>query len=195
MRRSLDEQTIYAAALELIDRDGTFSLARLAGHLGVRAPSLYTHVSNKDAIVEGVRHLVVSGVDHATFALAPWDVALAAWARSYLAAFAAHPNTIRLLATTPVRADALLRQYEAAVACLLRAGWPDAEIMFVITTVESYVLGSALDVAAPATIADREYPLLRRVLAISPARAGDSFEAGLTALLIGLGQRLEKLRT
>jgi AcrR family transcriptional regulator len=198
MRRSLDERAIYLAALELIDREGTFSLAQLAGHLGVRAPSLYTHVPNKDAIVEGVRHLIVSGIDHAGFALDPWDEALTGWARSYRAAFAAHPNTIRMLATTPVRADALLRQYEAAVGCLLRAGWPDAEVMHVITTIESYVLGSALDAAAPAALVDpavRDYPLLTRVLAESPSPARDSFEAGLAALLAGFGQRLATIRS
>ncbi|BBH69779.1 tetracycline repressor, C-all-alpha domain protein [Actinoplanes sp. OR16] len=194
MRKVLDEQTICAAALALIDREGTFSLAQLASHLGVRAPSLYTHVPNKDAIVEGVRHLVVSGIDYSAFALEPWDAALGAWARSYLDAFAAHPNTIRLLATTPVRADALLRQYEAAVACLLRAGWPSSEVMHVITAVESYVLGSALDVAAPPSMVDSssEYQLLNRVVAAqSPSRARESFEAGLTALLTGFTQRLK----
>ena len=117
---------------------------------------------------------------------------LAAWARSYLAAFAEHPNTIRLLATTPVRAGALLRQYEAAVGCLLRAGWPDADVMHVITTVESYVLGSALDVAAPTTAAP-DYPLLNRVLSAAPPRAG--FETGLSALLAGFAQRLDAVRT
>ncbi|GIF21579.1 AcrR family transcriptional regulator [Actinoplanes tereljensis] len=194
MRKTLDERAIYRAALELIDREGTFSLAQLAGHLGVRAPSLYTHVPSRDAIVEGVRHLVVAGIDHGGFALDPWDEALTAWARSYLAAFAAHPNTIRMLASTPVRADALLRQYEAAVGCLLRAGWPDAEVMHVIITVESYVLGSALAAPAPLGPAGREYPLLNRVLAESPPGARDSFEAGLAVLLAGFEQRLASLR-
>ena len=37
------------AAIEIIDADGlgTFSLPRLAAHMGVRAPSLYHHFRNK----------------------------------------------------------------------------------------------------------------------------------------------------
>ncbi|GAA2625892.1 TetR/AcrR family transcriptional regulator C-terminal domain-containing protein [Paractinoplanes durhamensis] len=192
MAKTLDQQTIYAAALELIDREGTFSLAQLASHLGVRAPSLYTHVPNKEAIVEGVRHLVVAGIDHTPFALTPWPEALSAWARSYLAAFAAHPHAIRLPAAAPVRTGALLRQYEAAVGCLLRAGWPDHEVMHVITAVESYVLGAALS-GAPAVPADGDYPLLTRVLTGPAVRVHDGFEAGLTALLAGFAQRLAAL--
>jgi hypothetical protein len=92
----------------------------------------------KDMIIEGVRRLVVSAIDYSAFITDPWDQALTTWATSYLEAFSAHPNTIRLLATTPVRCEALIVQYGAAAGKLLRAGWPAAEILKVIIAMESF---------------------------------------------------------
>ncbi len=45
-RAGLDSETVVAAAARLADADGlpAVTLARLAAELGVRAPSLYTHV-------------------------------------------------------------------------------------------------------------------------------------------------------
>jgi len=192
-RRIVDEHDIYRAALELIDDkgEGAFTLAAVAARLGIRAPSLYTHVDSKSTIIEGVRELVVSSIDPSVFETLPWPEALAEWARSYLRAFAAHPHTIALLATTPVRAAAFVVQYETAAQALLKAGWPDDQVMQVITSVESYVLGSALDVAAPAAMVDpqgQNVPALERVLSAQPPsadRAFASFDLGLRALIAG----------
>jgi len=45
-RAGLDTEAVVAAAAELADAEGleTVTLTRLAGHLGVRPPSLYVHV-------------------------------------------------------------------------------------------------------------------------------------------------------
>jgi AcrR family transcriptional regulator len=195
------EQDIYRAALELIDEKGeaAFTLSAVAARLGIRAPSLYTHVDGKRTIIEGVRDLVVSRIDADVFTTLPWPDALRAWGRSYLRAFAAHPQTIRLLATTPVRAPALIAQYEAAARALLAAGWPEGEVMHVITGVESYVLGSALDVTAPAAMVDPQpegFPTLDRVLRVQqaiPDRAFVSFDLGLRALVAGYVDRLREV--
>lgn len=148
----LDRERIGATALELIDEQGEFSVPQVARRLGVQTGSVYHHVDGRAGVVELVRERVSASIDTATLGLRPWDAALTAWARSYRAAFAAHPHAIPLLMTSPVRAPKVLRQYEQAVRLLLDTGFPLAEVMTVITALENLVLGSALDLAAPETM-------------------------------------------
>ncbi|MET8471261.1 TetR/AcrR family transcriptional regulator C-terminal domain-containing protein [Streptomyces sp. NPDC006422] len=198
----LSADRIAREALALIDADGAdgFSLPRLAARLGVRPSSLYNHLDGKAAVVEGVRRLVVAEMDTSAFGTLPWPDALAAWARSYRDAFARHPNTIALLATTTISSAATLTMYETVVDALARGGWPRGRLVAVLTSVESFLLGSALDLAAPPLMIDAaehagEVPVLADALSGSSGkarRADEAFEAGLDALIRGLvAQRAE----
>ncbi|MFF2512500.1 TetR/AcrR family transcriptional regulator C-terminal domain-containing protein [Streptomyces sp. NPDC058086] len=125
---------------------------------------------------------------HALRGDGPWDTALAAWARSYRAAFAAHPKTIPLLTTSPVRAPRVLEQYERAVTLLLDAGFPLPDVMPMITALENLVLGSALDLAAPETMwelpDETTTPRLAAALdAVGEGRADRAFELALEGFL------------
>jgi len=53
-----------AAAIELADRDGieSISMRRLAQELGVEAMSLYTHVRNKNDLLDGMTNAVISQI-------------------------------------------------------------------------------------------------------------------------------------
>ncbi|MEU4324704.1 TetR/AcrR family transcriptional regulator C-terminal domain-containing protein [Nonomuraea dietziae] len=198
-RPILSREGIFAAALALVDEDGSEALTvtRLARRLGVQAASLYNHVSGREEIVEGVRDLVVAEMDVDALDGEPWQEALAVWARSYLAAFARHPNTAKLLSTTTIRSPATLAMYERAVALLERAGWPSDQVVTVFTAIESFAIGSALDLAAPGVMIDpssQELPLLSGALKDAPpARAMAAFELGLAALVHGLDDRLRQL--
>ncbi|MFF4291603.1 TetR/AcrR family transcriptional regulator C-terminal domain-containing protein, partial [Streptomyces sp. NPDC001633] len=108
-----------------------------------------SRVDGRDGIVELLRERVAAAIDPATLDLSPWDTAVESWARSYRAAFAAHPRAIPLLMTSPVRAPRVLEQYERAVTVLLTAGFAAADVMPLLIALENLVLGSALDLAAP----------------------------------------------
>ncbi|MER6914228.1 TetR/AcrR family transcriptional regulator C-terminal domain-containing protein [Streptomyces sp. NPDC000594] len=184
----IDRDRIATAALRLVDERGEFSVPEIARELGVRAASLYHHVEGRDAIVELVRERVCEAIDASMFGTLPWDAAVAAWARSYRAAFAAHPRAIPLLMAAPVRAPRVLGQYEAAVGVLLDAGFALRDVMRVIIALENLILGSALDLAAPETMwepADATAtPLLARALAARPeGRTDAAFELTLAACL------------
>jgi AcrR family transcriptional regulator len=193
-RPILSRKRIFAQALALIDEEGAEALTvtRLAARLGVQAASLYNHVSGRDEIVEGVRELVVMEIDNDALRRCTWQEALAIWARSYLAAFVRHPNTIRLFATTTIRSPLTLAMYERAVVLLEEAGWPSDQVVAVFTAIESFTLGSALDLVAPAVMIDPAaqgdaVPRLATALKDQhPERAREAFELGLTALLVGL---------
>ncbi|WP_411078725.1 TetR/AcrR family transcriptional regulator [Streptomyces sp. cmx-18-6] len=183
----LDRERIGATALELIDEQGEFSVPQVARRLGVQTGSVYHHVDGRAGVIELVRERVSASIDTATLDLRPWDTALTAWARSYRAAFAAHPHAIPLLMTSPVRAPKVLEQYERAVRLLLEVGFPVAEVMTVITALENLVLGSALDLAAPDTMwelppdsPDTE-KLAEALAAVGSRRADAAFELALGA--------------
>ncbi|MDN3293537.1 TetR/AcrR family transcriptional regulator C-terminal domain-containing protein [Streptomyces ficellus] len=184
----LDRARITTTALELVDAHGEFSVPRIARRLGAQTGSVYHHVDGRDGIVELMRERICEAIDSATLDAAPWDAALAAWARSYRAAFAAHPRAIPLLMTSPVRAPKVLEQYERAVGLLLGAGFAAADVMPVLTGLENLVLGSALDLAAPETMwelpEEISTPQLARALAaVGAGRADAAFEVALEGLI------------
>ncbi|MFG2881250.1 TetR/AcrR family transcriptional regulator [Streptomyces sp. NPDC048297] len=184
----LDRERITATALQLIDESGDFSVPQIARRLGAQTGSVYHHVDGREGIVELLRERVASAIDTATLDLRPWDAAVEAWARSYRAAFAAHPRAIPMLMTSPVRAPRVLEQYERAVDLLLAAGFAPAEVMPLLVALENLVLGSALDLAAPEAmweLTDRApTPRLAEVLAaVGEGRADRAFDVGLTAFM------------
>ncbi|UOB13363.1 TetR/AcrR family transcriptional regulator C-terminal domain-containing protein [Streptomyces sp. HP-A2021] len=187
----LDRERIATTALEIVDERGDFSVPQVAKRLGAQTGSVYHHVEGRDGIVELLRERVAAAIDPATLDLRPWDTALEAWARSYRAAFAAHPKAIPLLMTSPVRAPRVLEQYERAVALLLDAGFAPVDVMPLLTALENLVLGSALDLAAPETMWEltASSPTPRLAEALSAAsegradRADRAFEMGLTAFM------------
>ncbi|GLX00404.1 TetR/AcrR family transcriptional regulator C-terminal domain-containing protein [Microtetraspora sp. NBRC 16547] len=198
-RAILSAEAIYRAALDLIDGEGieAFSLVRLAKALGVRMPSLYNHVDSREQVVHGVRILLAAEMDWSPLGRLTWDQVLAEWARSYRAVFAEHPNTVKLLATTPVRTSEVLDQYELVVASLEDAGWRSDQVIWILTTLEAFILGSALDLAAPEEMIDlsadaTRHPRLAAAVQATPTsgRADSAFELGLVALLAGLRAQL-----
>ncbi|CAL9339540.1 Tetracycline repressor protein class E [Streptomyces sp. enrichment culture] len=196
----LDRERIALTALELVDEKGEFSVPQIARRLGVQTGSLYHHVEGRDGIVELLRERVSAAIDVAALDLRPWDAALEAWARSYRAAFAAHPRAIPLLMTNPVRAPRVLDQYERAVSLLLEAGFAPPDVMPVVTALENVVLGSALDLAAPEAMWDvadgAAAPRLAEALdAVGGGRADRAFELALEGFLSHARRRLEEYRT
>ncbi|MDR6611050.1 TetR/AcrR family transcriptional regulator C-terminal domain-containing protein [Leifsonia sp. 1010] len=206
----LTRDLIAEAALRLLDESGAdgFTMVRLAQALRVRPSALYNHVDGKEDVIAGVRELISDRIDVSAFETLPWDAAMRDWAHSYRLAFATHPPTIALLAVLPLTgALRTMHMYDAVVAAMVRAGWPEPEVLPTLVAVESFILGSALDAVAPADMFDPSgaedrvpsfasaYAARARALdptATAPADA--AFETGLTALLDGLRMRYEHVR-
>ncbi|WP_169252792.1 TetR/AcrR family transcriptional regulator C-terminal domain-containing protein [Brevibacterium sp. 'Marine'] len=216
----LNRERLVDAALALVDEEGAeaLSMRTLAARVDRQVSSLYNHISGRTALIEAMRARIVAEIDVTPFASAeqtalgttesrqtsesvPWDAALECWARSYLHAFSAHPNLIRLLATTSIGDLSTYRMYDTVVAGLRRGGWPESRTVAVMRTVEAHILGSALDIIAPADLiaqdsADERFASIRA--ALDPGFAGTSsataaFEFGLRALIDGLRLQLEAI--
>ncbi|MGH3241613.1 MAG: TetR/AcrR family transcriptional regulator [Spirillospora sp.] len=189
----LDHDRIAAAALRLVDEDGDFTMPGLARRLGVQTPSIYHHVDGRAGVIELLRAKIDEEIDSGLLKLRPWDRALDAYARSYRAAFAAHPHLIPLLATTTVHAPRVVAVYDMIAELLIEAGFAPEQVMPSFTALENFLLGSALDLAAPAIMWEVDpgvqAPHLSEALAAqatSATRSDQAFEFGLSALLNAL---------
>lgn len=195
----LTTRQIAVAALELTEANGAegLTMRSIATRLHRRPSSLYNHISGREDLIERMRGVIVEDIDISSFATETWDKALINWAESYLAAFAARPNCIRLLATTPITDPTTLRMYDAVVVSLVGGGWPHGDAIAVMRTVEAHVLGSALDAVAPDNLlsadgVSSDFHSLRRSL--DPALSGKwnasaAFSLGIHALVDGLRAR------
>src|SRR5690349_8723742 len=67
-RTQLTRERVVAAGIELADREGidSISMRRLAQELGVEAMSLYTHVRNKDDLLDGMVDAVIAKIPTST---------------------------------------------------------------------------------------------------------------------------------
>ena len=109
-RMGLDAERVVDAAAGIADAEGleAVTLARVAGELGVRAPSLYNHVDGRDDVL---RAIAVRGVRELTSALREAAVgrssadALTAAARAYRAYARAHPGRSAATVAAPPRGD------------------------------------------------------------------------------------------
>jgi AcrR family transcriptional regulator len=189
----LSTERIAAAAIALVDRTGSFTVAQVAEALGVRPSSLYNHVTGKAQILEAMRAAVFAAVPAGSGgADGTWDQRARVLLRAYRDAFAAHPRLVPLLTGQTVSAPDAMRIYDELAQILARAGLSSARLLDVITVLDSFVIGSALDLVAPDEVwAADQAGTPEQVHAIKSADAGRTradraFELGLDLLLSGL---------
>ena len=199
----LTREGIRAAALGIIDDIGLagLSMRKLAGELGVSAPSLYFHYATKDDLVDDIASEIVEQVDTTAFGNG-WQEGMLVWARSYRAALARHPNIVPYLAHGPGLRESSLQNYNNVHAGLVSGGWPDREAMMIGASTKYLVVGSALGSFSRGFVDDAElyadrFPALRgahKLRQHADRIDRDAFEFALTTFVDGLGARLEALQ-
>lgn len=155
-KAGLTRDQVVDAAAALADRDGlgALTMAAVAAEVGVRAPSLYSHVDG----VDGLRRLLglrASGLLAEAFAAArdasPDDpvAALRGLARSYRAFAHEHPGLYAALLPAPVPADdpegaaAFAEPVAVVAAVLARLGVPPDRHVDVVRGIRSVLHGFA----------------------------------------------------
>jgi len=171
----LTRERILEAALALLDRDGleALSMRKLGEALGVEAMSLYNHVPNKAALLDGIHERILTSVP-ASPATKDWRRFARHQARALHATLCAHPNAIALFATRPAATTASFARLEHYLQVLREAGFSAFDSLRVVHVVMSFVVGHAMwsvGISDDGSL-DREAEL--------------EFEFGLDALLRGL---------
>jgi AcrR family transcriptional regulator len=206
----ITRDVVLAAALEIIDRDGTdgLSMRRLARALNRDPMILYRHAPNKAALLDAVAEIVLAQlkVDPAD---PDWAGQLRAIARDYRALALAHPHVVPLLVTRPLatplalRPSGTLRPLENVLALLTRAGFSGPDALHIYRALFGFLHGHVLNelqelVDNPDETDDLlrlglhrlpigEFPLLRSLASVLASYDGAAeLERGVDILLAGL---------
>jgi AcrR family transcriptional regulator len=151
-RAGLSTATVVGAAAELADAEGleALTLARLAGAVGVRTPSLYNHVSSLDDVRRRVALVALRELGDALRDAAVGrarDDALVAVAHAYRAYARAHPGRYAAMQRAPVADDsedlraAAARAVDALLAVLAGYGLEGDDAIHAARAVRSALHG------------------------------------------------------
>jgi AcrR family transcriptional regulator len=153
---NLTRDAVAAATLDLIDHSGLHAatMRSIAFRLGVKAQSLYTHIDNREDLLDAVADRIVKEIDtdpdmHRAFT-DPWQLHLAGAARGVRRYARRHPSAFVLVATRPahpLRSEPRLlshRWVANILAVLDGGGFSDDDITFAYRAFDAFLLGSLL---------------------------------------------------
>jgi AcrR family transcriptional regulator len=141
-RTQLTRERVVAAGIELADRDGieSISMRRLAQELGVEAMSLYTHVRNKDDLLDGMVDAVIDEIP-ATADGADWKTALRQMALAARGVVLTHPWAPGPIESRTAPGPAALRYINAVLGVLREGGFTVAQAHHALHILGSRLLG------------------------------------------------------
>jgi len=150
-RPPLSKDRILRAAIDVADQEGlgALTMRRLGAELGVEAMSLYKHVANKEAILDGVVELLVGEIevpDHTA-----WRDALRRRAESTREVLGAHSWAIGLLESRGSMGPATMRSLDAMLGILRSAGFSIDDAVHGLWLLDSYVYGHVIQETSLAT--------------------------------------------
>jgi AcrR family transcriptional regulator len=208
---ALTRRQVLLAAVELADRDGLASLSMrsLARHVGVEAMSLYHHVANKEALLDGMVDIVFSEM-HLPRSDRDWADEMRQRSDSGREALTRHRWAIGLMDSRSAPGPDTLRHHDAVLGCLRAGGFPVRLAAHAFAVLDAYLYGfmvQELSLPFPtgtdiAGLADRilasmpadslpHLAELTREVVLQPGYAfGDEFGFGLELVLDGLARRL-----
>ena len=172
-RAPLTRERVLAAAIDLADRDGIASLSmrKLAQDLGVEAMSLYHHVANKDAILDGLIDLVFGEID-LPVGEADWKAAMRRRAISAREVLRRHPWATGLMESRSTPGPATLRHHDAVLGILRNAGFPLELAAHAYSLLDSYIYGFALqETSLPFNTPEETAEVAQAMMAEFPADA------------------------
>src|SRR5438128_2080458 len=116
------------------------SMRRLGAALGVEAMSLYHHIPNKDARLDGIHERILLSLDPSAHARS-WQAFARHQAHALHRALTAHPHAIPLFATRPAATPAAIARLDRYLEVLLRAGFKPLDALSVVQLVSQLVVG------------------------------------------------------
>lgn len=198
-----DQQRIILAALDLLDELGLseLSLRKLATKLDLKAPALYWHFRNKEALIDYMAEAILQS-EFKEFQPRPDEVAWQDWlvdiCKRLRKAMKSRRDGARIVAGAHLYpAVTLIKIFEVAQESLVRAGMDKRQADLMITTAIHLTFGRVIEEQSspgPEDLSSTELTYLRREFpivaenvrrTIEDAKLGyDEFEASLR-LFIG----------
>jgi TetR/AcrR family tetracycline transcriptional repressor len=196
---------VVATALRLLDEVGLdqLTLRRLAGELGVQAPALYWHFSNKQELLDEMADALTREIPLRPLAEDElWQDWLAERMRDQRRMLNAHRDAARLFVGARP-GPSTLPILQTALESLQRAGFPPREALRGLFTLGHYVSGFVLEEQAQPAGEDldqarrwlADHPILFEAVAQSGHPQGEeTFEHGLSMILNGMRAYLPSSR-
>jgi TetR/AcrR family tetracycline transcriptional repressor len=206
----VSQEQIVETAMRLLERDGIegVSFRKLAGELGVSAPTLYWHVDSKRRLLDLMAEQLMAET-HRRASLSPrsgeaWWAWLERRTSATYETLVSHRDAPRVVAGNRPTVAAL-PAIEVALATLVDAGFEPMEAIEVVVMLGAFATGCALEMQAEAergleqrgselgsAIRGGQYPTLLRAFA-DRHRHGDHvsphahmFDKGLDMIITGL---------
>jgi len=209
MRSPVKPEHVVQAAFQLLDEVGLdgLSLRKVACNLGIRAPSLYWHFKNKQALIDALADALIADVAVHIPAGQSWRVTLHQLAGEFRAAFKAHRDGARVYAGTFLATDNVMRVADVTIEALVSGG---ASVERAATTAMDliyYVLGFVIEEQSlqqqggdltdfPASFHERirqRYPHCWSALdVLQRTDMEERFRSGIDLLIAGLEQRIRE---
>ena len=208
-RRPLSRERVLTAAIQVADKGGPITMRRVAQELGVEALSLYHHVPNKEALLDGVVDAVFAAITLPGAEETDWRTAIRDRAHSARAVLSRHTWALGLMDSRRHPGPATLRHHNAVLGVLRRAGFPVPMAVHAVSLIDSYVTGfvlqeACLPLSTPADVADvagtilddlpDDMPYLREVIVDHAMQPGydhrSEFGYGLDLILAALASAL-----
>ncbi len=206
-RTPLSRERVLRAAMALADAGGIESVTMrlLAQDLGVKAMSLYNHVTDKADIVDGIVDLVFAEIDLPS-AETHWKTVMRLRAHSAREVLLRHPWASSLMQSRTQPGPATLRHHDSVIGSLREAGFTIEMAAHAFSVIDSYVYGFAQQqqnltyaTSEEATVVAEdilrslpaeEYPHLAEMIVEHALKPGydyaDEFNFGLDLILEGL---------
>ena len=211
-RAGLSREQVLAAAVTYADREGLSSLSmrRLGEELGVEAMSLYTYVSGKDDLLDGMVDAVFAEIE-LPGPRTGWRNAVRRRTVAAREVLRAHPWAAALMNSRSAPGVHTLRHLDVVLGYFRRGGFTVAQTAHAISAVDAYLYGFALtDVSLPFDTPEETAELAEQILSGMPAEEfpylrelttehvlqpgydyGAEFELGLDLVLDGLARLLD----
>lgn len=144
-REPLSPQRVIRAAVGLADERGApgVTMRAVAARLGVKAMSLYNHVADRDALMDGMIDAVFAEAPAPT-PRADWREAMRDRTCSLRSALLRHPWAIGLLDSRKKPGPTLLRHHDATLGALKAGGFSVTAAARAVSVIDSYLYGFVL---------------------------------------------------
>ncbi|MEU1734546.1 TetR/AcrR family transcriptional regulator [Streptosporangium sp. NPDC020145] len=145
----LNRGLVLEAAIRVADRGGVeaITMRRVAQELGVEAMSLYHHVPNKDAILDGVVDMVFAAIELPGAEGDDWREAIRTRSFSARVILSRHSWALGLMDSRRDPGPATLRHHDAVLGVLREAGFTLPMAAHAVSLIDSYVSGFVLQEA------------------------------------------------
>jgi AcrR family transcriptional regulator len=210
-REPLSRARALDVACKLADAGGLsqLSMRRLADELGVEAMSLYHHVPNKDAILDGMVDLVFGEIALPAQG-GDWRAAMRARAGSVRAVLLRHPWALRVIESRKAPGPATLAHHDAVLGALRAGGFSIVLTAHAYALLDSYIFGFVqTELSLPFQTSEETHEVARGIFEQLPPGAyphlveltvehvlkpgyayANEFEFGLELILDGLARLL-----